>query len=200
MTLAHCRVAAVVMTILAGAALPSPSEAVTKRRAVYEGRMRIVDGDTLRLGRDSLRIWGIDAPEGDQYCLLDRRPTACGSMAREALRSLIGNRRVRCEYRDWQEGHMAFYPPRAIVWCTVGGTDLGDWMVSRGLAAPSITPLYVRVGEMACNSRRGLWAGAWSEPYWWRLNRERAAHGLGAQSGRTCRQAFREIRSRITRR
>lgn len=185
---------------LVGAPLPSPAEATTRRRAVYEGRMRVVDGDTLRLGGDSLRLWGVDAPEGDQYCLLDRRPSACGELARDELRRMIANRRVRCEYRDWQEGHMAFYPPRAIVWCTVAGIDIGDWLVSRGLAVPSFTPLYVRVGELACESRRGLWAGAWSEPYWWRLNRERAAHGLGAQSGRSCRQAFRDIRARMTRR
>ena len=51
---------AVAVSLLAGAADPAAAE--------LKGRPRLLSGDTLLLGRDTVRLHGIDAPEDDQYC------------------------------------------------------------------------------------------------------------------------------------
>jgi len=40
--------------------------------------VRVVDGDGLKIGNQSIRLWGIDAPELDQTCELDGRTVPCG--------------------------------------------------------------------------------------------------------------------------
>lgn len=177
----------------------SAAKAETRRRDVYQGRVYVSDGDTLHMGSDRLRIWGVDTPESDQVCFLNRQPIMCGEMARNELAEFIGRRSVRCEYKDWNEGQLGLYPPRAVVRCMVRGVDIGDWLISRGLAAPNYTPTYMHVGRLACEGKVGLWAGAWANPADWRRRRFNAPKGFGAQSGTSCRRAFQVIQQRMER-
>lgn len=188
-----------VLVAAAVAALASPALADTQRRDVYQGRPTIVDGDTLRIGGDELRLWGVDAPERNQICLMDGRPMSCGLRAAEELRGMIGRASIRCIFKDWNPARLAEHKDRAVVQCMVHGIDLGDWLTSRGLATPFFNPAYLNVGLRACESRMGFYAGAFTEPSQWRRTGDAAAHGLGAQSSRSCRQAFRAIASRMRR-
>ncbi|MEM1314937.1 MAG: hypothetical protein AAGI51_10310 [Pseudomonadota bacterium] len=66
--------------------------------APLEGPARVVDGDTLRLGGERVRLEAIDAPERDRRCEdAVGRAYARGRAATEALRRLIRGRTVRCE-------------------------------------------------------------------------------------------------------
>ena len=40
------------------------------------GRASVIDGDTLEIRGQRIRLWGVDAPEGQQRCLKDRKPLA----------------------------------------------------------------------------------------------------------------------------
>lgn len=57
------------------------------------GPARVVDGDTLQLGRTYVRLFGIDAPEAGQTCG-DWLP---GPEAAAALAAFIAGRTVACE-------------------------------------------------------------------------------------------------------
>lgn len=57
----------------------------------------MVDGDSLDIGDVSVRLIGIDAPEGNQVCQRDGRPRSCGDDAEAALVTVIGGQRVRCD-------------------------------------------------------------------------------------------------------
>jgi endonuclease YncB( thermonuclease family) len=60
--------------------------ASTAFAAEVTGVPRIVDGDTVEIGRVKIRLSGIDAPETDQICLdAKREKWACGIAARDEL-------------------------------------------------------------------------------------------------------------------
>jgi endonuclease YncB( thermonuclease family) len=193
---ARIAIAAVALAAGAGAAT---SSSATERKAVYEGRAYVVDGDTLRIGRDLLRIQGIDAPELRQMCMMGSEPYRCGMEASRALGEMIGRGRVRCEFRDWNPARLAQHEDRAVVQCRVHQVDIGDWMVSRGFAVPYFTSTYRSVGMQACQRGTGIWAGAFTRPSTYRhragdLTNDR----MGKQSGVSCDRALRSNdRSRL---
>jgi endonuclease YncB( thermonuclease family) len=89
----------------------------------------IIDGDTLTLGNEQVRLWGIDAPEGRQVCQdAAGHGFRCGDVAREHLIALIGGRSVDCRRRD-RDGY-----GRMVAQCNVAGRDLGEAMVRAGWA------------------------------------------------------------------
>ena len=59
------------------------------------GLARVVDGDTIWIGEAKIRLWGIDAPESGQTCIMDSAsPGPCGEAATAALKRLIGHNPV----------------------------------------------------------------------------------------------------------
>ncbi len=63
------------------------------------GAARAIDGDSMFVGRDEVRMKGIDAPEGRQSCTKDGRPWECGTAC--ARRTATADRqRRRAVQRD----------------------------------------------------------------------------------------------------
>ena len=56
-----------------------------------QGAARVVDGDTLRVAGERVRLFGIDAPEIGQPC---RDGGDCGAQSKAHLEALIGGRDV----------------------------------------------------------------------------------------------------------
>lgn len=108
----------------------------------------VQDGDSFTLANgDTVRLWGIDAPEKGQ---------AYGDAARARLRQLCEGKRVRLELKETdQYGRIT-----ALVY--VGKTYVNLQMVKEGMAwhyayyAPHATDL-AQAQETARKNRKGLW-------------------------------------------
>ncbi len=49
--------------------------------AEITGKPRIIDGDTIEIAGQRIRLHGIDAPESDQTCVVDNKRWPCGTNA-----------------------------------------------------------------------------------------------------------------------
>lgn len=148
-------------------AAPAPPQPKT----IIAGEARVIDGDTLVVGRVHVRLWGVDSPELGQKCQDERgRPNNCGDLAASVLEEEIGGATVLCT---------AIYPDRfrrIVATCSVSEQDLGERMVRRGYARDY--PFYSRghyakAEEEARRDRRGLWAGVFQDPWDWRRENRR---------------------------
>ncbi len=63
--------------------------------ADINGPPRVIDGDTLELYGQGIRLHGIDAPESKQLCYLDGKRWQCGKDAGNILSDLIDHRTVK---------------------------------------------------------------------------------------------------------
>ena len=128
------------------------------------GQPRVVDGDTLEIAGQHIRLHGIDAPESKQLCYLDGKRWQCGKDAGNILSDLINHRPVTCEERDKDRYG------RIVAVCNAGGEDLNAWMVLQGLAVAyrRYSLDYVDQEADAQLARRGVWATRFVLPWEWR--------------------------------
>jgi endonuclease YncB( thermonuclease family) len=140
---------------------------VVQAREVLAGRASVIDGDTLEIRGERVRLFGIDAPESGQHCRdSEGKSYRCGQKAALALDSRIGNGIVTCQVQD-----MDRYGRKVAV-CRVFGEDLGAWMVGLGwaLAYRSFSTRYIPAEQLAQQRKAGLWAGSFQPPWEWRAN------------------------------
>ena len=141
--------------------MPSPAFA----DEVVTGVASVIDGDTLEIHGERIRLFGIDACESRQLCEdASGQPYRCGQQAALALADHIGSRTVRCE------GKTRDRYGRLVAVCYLGDEDLDAWMVLQGLALAfrKYSTLYVPQEDAARLGNRGLWAGSFEAPWEWR--------------------------------
>jgi endonuclease YncB( thermonuclease family) len=130
------------------------------------GQASVVDGDTIEIHGTRIRLWGIDAPESTQLCRgEDSLQYRCGAKAANDLDVFIARRPVSCTPISLDQYG------RTVATCTVGDTDLGQWLVSNGLALdwPNYSRgMYDKIQREAEHAGRGMWSGSYVEPWLYR--------------------------------
>ncbi len=124
------------------------------------GQARVIDGDSLRVAGDEVRLVGIDAPEWKQICRRHGSDWACGRAARTALQDKIDGRRIACEV----EGVDRY--DRLLAVCSAGGQELNLWMVKNGWAVAY--GRYRTEERRASKARIGIWDSEFDRPKVWR--------------------------------
>jgi len=138
---------------------------------------RVVDGDTIDIAGQRIRLPGLDAPEWNQTCrTADGAAWACGATAARRMRELTRGRSLSC----YPEGHDRY--GRLLAVCRDGKVDIAQAMVADGLA--TATSRYASAEAEARRARRGLWQGRFDIPAEWR---RREAEGDAGEAGNPSR-------------
>jgi endonuclease YncB( thermonuclease family) len=129
------------------------------------GRASVIDGDTIEIHGQRIRLHGIDAPEKGQPCFdASGKLYRCGQIAAMALDQFIGMSPVRCSERDVDRYG------RTVAVCSVRGEDIERWLVRNGhaMAYRRYSSAYIGAEQEAKNAKRGIWTGSIQPPWEWR--------------------------------
>ena len=152
---------------LAGQTFSSKSEAQRTLRTPttpLAGRASVIDGDTIEIHGQRIRLHGIDAPEAERTCTAEGKEWRCGEEATFALANETAEHWVRCEEKDRDRYR------RVVAICYMGTHDLNAMMVRQGwaLAYRRYSMDYVDEEAEAKEARAGLWRGEFTAPWGWR--------------------------------
>ena len=125
--------------------------------------VNVIDGETLEMQGQTVKLFGIDALEPDQICLNGNRPWPCGEESRNSLSSFIGGQPVRCQTIRNVSGYI-------LAVCDLNGEDLAAWMVGNGwaFADRATGGDYAAAEDAARVNNEGLWSSEHITPWEWR--------------------------------
>jgi len=141
--------------------------------AAWANNITVIDGDTIKIKKEKIRLFGIDAPEIKQVCKnKNNDPYACGITAKNYLSWLIEdanetNDKIYCYYYERDKYK------RIIGECfigTISKTNINRIMVSHGRAVAYLkySKKYLDAQNIAKNKKMGIWAGTFEMPEEWR--------------------------------
>jgi hypothetical protein len=136
----------------------------------------VIDGDTVEIHGERIRILDIDAPESRQACTdQNGAEWRCGQRAGLALSDWIGQQTITCA-TDGKDKY-----GRWLARCAVGSEDLGRWMVAQGWAVPyrdCKCEVIRDAATAAKGAKRGIWSGTFQMPWDWRSDQRSSASNV----------------------
>ena len=140
------------------------------------GKIKVTDGDTIKIGKEKIRLFGIDAPELKQICTGLQGNYLCGKRSKEFLEIFTKESEITCLYstRDRYK--------RILGVCYIGGKEtlavkkkfkkleLNSTMVRKGHAVAYIkySNNYINDEIYAKTNNYGIWKGSFDFPWEWR--------------------------------
>ena len=128
------------------------------------GKARIIDGDTIHIMSNKIRLHGIDAPETKQTCKIDNEDWYCGKQSTKELKNLINNQKVECVTNDVDRYN------RYIAVCFVNEININKSMVKNGwaIAYRYYSTDYIVEEKHARDNKFGIWKSDFMKPYAYR--------------------------------
>mgnify|MGYP000211949920 CR=1 FL=1 len=146
--------------------------------STLSGKAVVTDGDSLRIDEARIRLYGIDAVEGRQTCLIHGQDWACGKASKRALTQLVGGQTVTCAVKDVDKNN------RFVSVCYSNSVDLSEVMVRNGwaLAYRRFSTDYVSAENDARVHNRGIWRASFERPHEYRARLRKEAMDRAPQS------------------
>ncbi|WP_244271180.1 thermonuclease family protein [Thalassospira sp. GB04J01] len=164
-----------VLVLALGCTLPNGPAHADPDFDTLSGTSRAVDPDTLEFGFRRIDLWGADALERFQKCLVNGQSTACGAEAWQVTTNLLVATPITCEVRGKNRYH------RNMAVCrNANGVDIGQSLIARGMAVArrDEMPEYGATEDSAKQSRAGAWAGEFIDPLQWRRGERLPEHEI----------------------
>ena len=138
------------------------------------GKAEVIDGDTIKINKKKIRLFGIDAPEKKQICkklhisffiFNFQEDYKCGEKSALALLKKLKNKKVECILEEKKDIYK-----RNIGTCYVKNQDINKWLVKNGyaIAYKKYSKKYVLDEKYAKENKLGIWVGNFVEPEKWR--------------------------------
>ena len=126
-----------------------------------EEQVKVIDGDTIHIGKLKYRFSGIDAPEMKQLCNKDGKEVLCGVLAKNALIEKINNSPVTCKIEEVDRYK------RLVAECFVREESLSKFLVKNGyaLAYRRYSMKFVDDENYAKENKLGLWSMTFEYPW-----------------------------------
>lgn len=125
------------------------------------GKARVIDGDTIHIDKNKIRLHAIDAPEIKQTCTLDTKEWFCGQQSTTELKKLISDKSIKCKVND-----IDMYN-RFVAICFIDKINISQWMVKNGwaIAYRYYSSDYILDERFARENNLGIWSSKFLEPY-----------------------------------
>ena len=120
----------------------------------HSGIPRVVDGNTIIINFQNIRLHGIEAPDAEQLCEIDGKSWLCGWEATNALAHIVGRHWVSCRQNGLNEGDVV----DAI--CFAGNVlNINAWMVRNGWATAQndTDTRFLQLEKLAQEEQIGIW-------------------------------------------
>ena len=142
-----CRLVAAVVFFVAETQ-PAMSQDLT-------GKPKVIDGNTLEIAGQPIRLFGIRAPGGEETCGVPA--WRCGENAGFALARIIGSNWVVCVERR-RDADMVVSVCHAA---GLAGPDINARMIAEGWARAAVDapPAYRALESRARTGAKGIWGG-----------------------------------------
>ena len=137
-----------------------------------KGYVRVIDGDTVELNGETIRLAGIDAPEINQKCKNIRgKNYPCGAQVADKLKLITTGQEVVC-----QSEKRGFYG-RLLGICYLSDVNLNQKFVREGDAVAFLkySNMFKVEEQSAREAKRGIWAGTFIRPAEFRADKFTAA-------------------------
>ena len=138
------------------------------------GKAEVIDGDTIKINKIKIRLFGIDAPEKKQICKKKyisflvfhfQKNYKCGEKSSLALLKKLKDKEVKCVIKKNKDRYN-----RNIGTCYIKNQDINGWLVKNGyaLAYTRFSKKYVLDEQYAKENKLGIWEGTFIKPEKWR--------------------------------
>ena len=134
---------------------------------VFAQDLKVIDGDTIHIGKVKYRFHGIDAPEISQICKIQNKNIKCGLLSKKKLLQKINNNKVDCKKKAVDRYK------RIVAECFVNNQSLSSYLVKNGyaFAYKKYSKQFVEDEMFAKKNRLGLWAMEFQYPWDYRRNK-----------------------------
>ena len=133
------------------------------------GKSKVIDGDTIKIKGNNIRLSGIDAPEKNQICFKKGESYNCGTSSTKALKKYVGKKILKCIYFEKDKYG------RILGTCYLPKNEgdklsLNRYMVFTGnaVAYKRYSKEYLDDEKWAKNNQLGMWQGKFIKPEDWR--------------------------------
>ena len=124
-------------------------------------QVKVIDGDTIHIGKLKYRFSGIDAPEMKQLCNKEGKEVLCGVLAKNALIEKINNSPVTCKIEEVDRYK------RLVAECFVREESLSKFLVKNGYAVAyrRYSMKFLEDENYAKENKLGLWSMTFEYPW-----------------------------------